>query len=100
MKVVCILDGEWYYKGKWYKRFFWSKKRRIKATGPKKDEVSTVESEYWRDGEKYYRLVEWPRDDNGGYDAAAFRPLQESTTEYKEVTFTEIKKETPIPSEN
>jgi hypothetical protein len=100
MKVKCIKGGGWYFANSWVRKHWWSKKKRKPANGPKKDDIVTVKEEFWSDGELYYRLVEWPRKDNAGYDASCFVPLQEPTTEYKEVDFTEIKKKTPIPSTN
>lgn len=100
MKVICIGHLHWYYENRWRRRFFWSKKEPVYTTGPKKDDIVTVESEYWSEGKKYYRLVEWPKPNGGGYNSEFFRPLQESTTDLKEVTFTEIKKEVPAVSEN
>jgi hypothetical protein len=98
MKVICIKGGQWYHTNTWIRKHWWSKKTRKPMCGPQKDDVVTVEKEYWSNGQKYYHLVEWP---NGyGYEACAFTPLQESTTEYKEVTLEKIKEKTPVPSVN
>src|SRR5688572_31687075 len=100
MKVVCIKNGRWFFADRWERKHWWSKKTRVFAKGPKKDDVVTVETEYWKDGEKFYRLVEWPRTDGGGYDATCFKPLDEEKSQYKEVELSEIKKKTPAPSVN
>lgn len=100
MKVVCIENVDWRYRNKWYRRFPWSKKKNAPAIGPKKDDVVTVESEYWAEGKCFYRLLEWPIQPDGGYDSAFFMPLRESATDYEEVTFLELVKEKAAPSVN
>lgn len=95
MKVKCISAGAWQVYGVFTRKHWWSKKTPKPAKGPKKDDIVSVEDEHWHEGEKYYRLVEWPTPPGTGYDAACFKPIDEEQAQFEEVTFSEIQKEVP-----
>lgn len=97
MQVKCINKKGWRYADIYEKKKWpWSKKKLKDADGPKYGDIVTVQEEYVADNEKYYVLAEWPN--NGrGYIARAFAPIDEG---YKEVTFSALKKDVPVPSEN
>jgi hypothetical protein len=94
MKVRCTAEGEWSFKKTVKKKvlgFISTGVKEVKyvAKGPKLGEIVTVSSSFWSDGQEYYRLVEWPRYDNGGYNSKHFEPLEENM---EEVSYEEIKK--------
>ena len=106
MKVKCIKkenSGMWDRMDAVKKFFFFTRKaKRIWHKGPKYDDVVTIANEYWKEGQKWYELLEWP---NGcGYHSSYFLPVvtDEATEEnkMKEVTFTKIKERIPALSEN
>lgn len=94
MKVICIGgDGTWYNPSEYRKTFPWSKKRWVYRPGPKKDDVLVVEGDGFDEHGKFYVFAEWPE---RKFNAKCFKPLPESTAEFKEVTYSEIKKEAPV----
>lgn len=94
MKVICIGgNGEWYNPAEYHKKFPWSKKRFVYRPGPKKDDILLVEETGTDEYGDFYVFAEWP---GRQFNAKCFKPLPESTTEFKEVTFSEIKKEAPV----
>jgi hypothetical protein len=95
MKVVCTQEVDWFFRYVFTRRFWWSRKKPVKTSGPKKGEVVTVESEYWSNGKRFYILVEWT---NGGYESIFFKPLENGV--YEEVTFSKIVEKEPVPSVN
>lgn len=100
MKVKCIGVNQWLCRNQFIKKWPWSKRQPKPYNGPKKDEIVTVEGEYYSDGIKYYRLLEWPLQGDGGYEASYFVPIDEYYSEFKEVTFEKIKEKVPVLSEN
>lgn len=97
MKVKCINKKGWIYGTLFLKKKWpWSKRQNKPADGPKFDDIVTVEEEKYCDGEKCYRLVEWPY--NGLYLAKLFQPIDDN--QYKDVTFSKIKETMPALSEN
>lgn len=93
MKVICTNGGNWYSLHGYIKKHWWSKKKNEPVNGPKKDEVLTVIEEDYDEGEKYYRFMEWPK---RAYLSKYFRPIDEEQAQFKEVTYSEIKKEVPV----
>lgn len=74
-KVVCINDDGWVED----KKYLWGLFTRTRdARGPKVDDVVTVLKEYYDEGVRFYQLMEWPFDKEGGYQADCFVPIQEN----------------------
>lgn len=96
MKVRCTNDKGWVFSDVFIKKWPWSKKKNKPWKGPKKGDIVTVVNEYWNDGEKWYRLMEWPVPNNGGYNSKHFTPIDEEQAKFEEVTYSEIKKEVPV----
>lgn len=69
----------------------------IPSDGPVMNEICTVigESFCHLDGYPTYTLKEYSKGDPDGYDKAEFVPLDN----FKEVTFTELKKEMPVSAQ-
>jgi hypothetical protein len=94
MKVCCIAgDGNWFSWFQILKVRLWKKW----VKGPVKDDIVTVVGEAWYEGEKYFRLKEWPGEE---YDSAEFEPIETEQSEYQEVTYTKIKETVPAVSVN
>lgn len=91
MKVRCIAKGTW----KWTRRKKdWLGNRKTKIiNGPKYGDVVTVENEYWFEGQKYYRLVEWPDEQDGGWEAKQFVPIE---PKFEKVEFEKITEKEPV----
>jgi hypothetical protein len=93
MKVKCIGDASssWLNKGKMVRKHWWSKKSYATMKGPKKDDILTVEKEFWCEGVKFYLFIEWPG--IFGYNSEFFVPLEES---FEAVSFKEVIKEKQV----
>lgn len=90
MKVKCIKpdDGLWNVVPEAYTTsgsLWWKKKKRATRKGPKKGDILTVVGEYWKEGEKFYELMEWPP---YGYSSTSFKPIDEV---YEKITTEQIK---------
>lgn len=90
MKVKCIRgNGTWEHIGKFITTgiLFWKTIQKVYTTGPEEGDIVTVLSEFWDEGVKYYRLVEWPKG-TFGYDSRNFKPVEE---QYDKIKVSEIK---------
>lgn len=97
MKVKCIVEGGmWFTVGKFYYTGIWpfKKKHQVYSSGPIHGDILTVASEYWDEGEKYYKFVEWPG--GSGFTSHSFEPIDET---YEEVKYSAIVKQ-KAPSVN
>lgn len=91
-KVICIND-----KG-WIGAVLENGVRMIRAvSGPKLNEICTVVGDVIDPAEGYpaYILKEWSKHNLHGYAKREFLPLDD----FKEVTFTELKKEMPVSAQ-
>lgn len=99
MKVKCVYRGNWVKMFKYVRKYWWSKKKKKKSTGPKYGDILTVESHYYVEGNMFYQFIEWPslsNDDQRGFLATCFKPIDEEKAQFEEVTYSEIKKEVPV----
>lgn len=86
MKVRCVNDSGWVQTNRTF-LFFNLKDKEVK--GPSEGDVVTVLSDGWCEGEKFYKLLEWPvGDDETGWCATCFVPLEEK---FEKVKLEEIK---------
>lgn len=73
-KVVCINDDQWMCPRTFlWGLFSWTQK----CKGPKKDDIVTVLGDFHSAGEWYYVLKEWSEDNDEGYLASCFAPIED-----------------------
>lgn len=94
MKVTCIVypDGMWPVGDQYEKKYWWSKKKQVLQRGPQKGDVVTVTKEYWSEGEKYYKLMEWPG--KNSYDSRGFAVIEKA--DFEKVEYSSIVKQNPV----
>jgi hypothetical protein len=91
MKVRCINKHGWYYT----KSILWGivKYNRYNSNGPKYNDVVTVVGEEWHEGIQFYKLKEWPGEEDV-YQSNQFEPIEEDSVQ--QVTYTKIKESNPV----
>lgn len=94
-KVVCINDTGWTSD----KSFLWGTiKWEADSVGPKEGDISTVVGQYWSDGKLYLVLKEWSDDEDDGYAAEEFRPIE---TNFRSISLEKVMEDiTPLISSN
>jgi hypothetical protein len=87
-KVVCINEHGWTEMNQVLWGLFKWKKRCI---GPIKDDIVTVLRSYWEDGLEYYVLLEWPVENNEGWQVKdCFAPIQEN---FQSISYERVREE-------
>lgn len=89
-KAVCINDSGWISdKSILWGLIEWEKDE----PGPKEGEIVTVVGQYWSEGKLYFVLKEWSDDEDDGFSAEEFRPIEANfqTVSYEKVMEEESK---------